>query len=109
MEKDGRCVINCEKSMEIIEYKDRNVKHIIVGSICFVVNCPTVDSLDDLWTQYTSNRLLNQLYLDLQVDYLKQKYKLPNLFLSVIIKKEHIEICRKEIEASGEHCRPIHH
>ena len=96
--KDGEWTISNVKCVEEIQDGDKTIKRIVVGSVRFDMYCATQTALDELWSNYTSGHLHKHFAEHFDIHALKEKFKLPNLFLNVLIRDEQYELCKQEIE-----------
>ena len=75
----------------------RIIDDIFTGSIVFLINCPTLKSLDHLWNDYLSGELsviLNEAFLS---EKLKMKYNCPTARLHVMISIEDYQRAKDEL------------
>lgn len=72
----------------------RLIDDIYPGSVIFTINCPTLKSLDDLWSRYTSKEIESNFRKDFNG--LKKKYAFDFL-LAVHISTEDYMQCRTEL------------
>ena len=96
-EKDGEWAVTNHTNVKIIEEEGRLIKRTDVGSVRFCVYCPTVSSLDDLWSKYTSGELKRHFTSVMKVDYHKRRHGVPDLYLDVVMDEGEREECRREI------------
>ena len=80
-----------------------SVKSVQKGSLIITVQCPTLKSLERLWSDYQSGCLNDIAERFLVTDELKGKLGLDNIRLKITIEKENYLICKKAfMENPGE-------
>lgn len=75
----------------------RTIDDIYPGSIIFVISCPSVTSLDELWRMYVTGdlcRLVNDGFL---TDSIRKNHQAYDVRLRVEISKEQYIRCRKRL------------
>lgn len=75
----------------------RTIDDIYPGSIIFVISCPSVTSLDELWRMYVTGdlcRLVNDGFL---TDSIRMRHQAYDVRLRVEISKEQYIRCRKRL------------
>jgi len=74
-----------------------------VGSLEIVIHCPTLESLEHLWSDYLSGHLNEVAETFLITDEIKRMLKLETIRLKTTIEEENYLRCRKAlVEMSGE-------
>ena len=72
------------------------------GSLEIIVHCPTLESLEHLWSDYLSGHLSEVAKRYLVTDEIKRKLDLDTVRLKITIAKENYLMCRKAlVEMSG--------
>ena len=72
------------------------------GSLEIIVRCPTLESLEHLWSDYLSGHLSEVAERYLVTDAIKGKLDLDTVRLKTTITKENYLMCRKAlVETSG--------
>ena len=104
--KNGDVLINNARYVQAINEKDRAITKFLFSSIRLDVLCPTVDSLNDLWTKYTTGSLATHLHTVFRIDTLREKYDIATLKLTVTMVEELFHECMKEIKQAGN--RPLY-
>ena len=72
------------------------------GSLEIIVHCPTLESLEHLWSDYLSGHLSEVAERYLVTDEIKRKLDLDTVRLRITMAKENYLMCRKAcVETSG--------
>ena len=94
---DGECIINKGKCVEVFKH-GQLVNRVVLSSVRFDMYCPTIAALDGIWSKYTSGNLHKHFEEQFEIQALKEKFKLPNLYLNVQVREEQYYLCKQEIE-----------
>ena len=79
------------------------VKLVKMGSLTIIMQCPTLESLEKLWTSYCSGYLSDIVERFLVTDELRRKLGLDNVRLKTTIEEKNYLICKTAFrETSGE-------
>ena len=72
------------------------------GSLEIIVHCPTLESLEHLWSDYLSGHLSEVAERYLVTDEIKRKLDLDTVRLRITMAEENYLMCRKAfVETSG--------
>ena len=93
----GEYIIRNTNMVEIIEGNGRRITITRQSSLYVDVLCPTLESLTDLWSQYTTGQLQQRLSDVMRVTHYRRKYKLPKLRLAVLMDEKNYLLCHKQI------------
>ena len=93
----GEYKIRNANMVEIIEENGRRITITRQSSLYVDVLCPTLESLTDLWSQYTTGQLQQRLSDVMRVTHYRRKYKLPKLRLAVLMDEKNYHLCHKQI------------
>ena len=66
-----------------------------VGSLEVIFRCPTLESLEDLWSDYQSGQLNDIAERYLVTDDIKKKLNLETVRLKTTIEEENYQICKR--------------
>ena len=94
---DGECIINKARYIDIFK-NGQLVNRVVLSSVRFDMYCPTIAALDEIWSKYTSGNLHKHFEEQFETQALKEKFKLPNLYLNVQVREEQYDLCKQEIE-----------
>ena len=75
-----------------------------IGSIIFTVECPTLDSLEYLWSDYLSGELDKVAVRCFVTDDMKKKLNLDTIGLKTIIEEENYLNCLKVLRELPSTC-----
>ena len=75
----------------------RTLEEVYNGSVVFRLHCPNIDALVDLWQEYKSGKLLQQLQKHFVTEELKRDFGCDAIKLSVLISKEDYYTCKTEL------------
>ena len=96
-----------EKGVEFFEYLIKTLKmnlvYVIKSSLEIVLYCSTLESLEQLWSDYLSGHLNTVAERLLVTDEIKRKLNLQTVRFKTTIEKENYLMCKKALmEMSGE-------
>ena len=75
------------------------------GSLEIIVHCPTLESLEHLWSDYLSGHLSEVADRYLVTDEIKRRLDLDTVRLKITIVEENYLMCRRALmEMSGKFC-----
>ena len=75
-----------------------------IGSIIFTVECPTLDSLENLWSDYLSGELDKVAEQCFVTEDMKKKLNLDRICLKTIIDKKNYLNCQKALRELPSTC-----
>ena len=75
------------------------LKSVGVGSLAITFQCPSLESLESLWSDYQSGHLNNI------ADDIKKKLNLKNVRLETTIEEENYRICKEILTEKS--CKPL--
>ena len=74
------------------------------GSIIIIVECPTLESLEHLWSDYLAGHLDKVAERYLVTDEMKKELNLETICLKITIEKENYLNCKKALEELPKKC-----
>ena len=80
------------------------LKSVGVGSLEITFQCPSLESLESLWSDYLSGHLNNIAERYLVTDDIKKKLNLKNVRLETTIEEENYQICKEILTKKS--CKP---
>ena len=80
------------------------LKSVGVGSLEITFQCPSLESLESLWSDYQTGHLNNIAQRYLVTDDIKKKLNLENVKLKTTIEEENYRICKEIL--MGKSCKP---
>ena len=87
-------------TIKVICKHGRKIDDIYPGSVVFVISCPSVTSLDELWRMYVTGELSGVINDGFLTDGIRRKHKAYDVKLRVEISKEQYLRCRKRLGSS---------
>ena len=96
-----------EKGVEFFQYLtetlETNLVYVMKSSLEIVLYCTTLESLEQLWSDYLSGHLNKVAERLLMTDEIKRKLNLETVRFKTTIRKENYLMCKKALmEMSGE-------
>ena len=80
------------------------LKSVGVGSLEIAFHCPSLESLESLWSDYQTGHLNNIAQRYLVTDDIKKKLNLENVRLKTTIEEENYRICKEILTKKS--CKP---
>ena len=88
----------------IIRTYDVNLVAVNEGSVIIIVECPTLESLEHLWSDYRAGHLDEVAERCLVTDEMKKELNLETICLKISIEEENYLNCKKALEELPKTC-----
>ena len=88
----------------LIDFYGLNLVTVSEGSIIIIVECPILESLEHLWSDYLAGHLDKVAEQYLVTDEMKKELNLETICLKITIEKENYLNCKKALEELKKKC-----